>query len=281
MGIRERQIEWATWLSTGFPDLGLRGWSLLGACAVTGNCTQENECLPVTKGTKDHGSDGGLQWRLGRLTDMRSWCDTHFGAGAWKTIKAQCAFTLHETARDYKALDAGLRAGSKSLETLTVDFCHVFERPNMALANLGFVPGKGSGRKGRINFAYDTMAAMRSAPRPGPVIVPAAGVGAAGGAAAAWRLIEGYPLDASIFLNVILGLVAVVLGIALWRASKRHVEILGEHIPLPAPDPALLIEAALDKVMATGAADSAAHDELRTLLASFEDAATKAKEKLK
>jgi hypothetical protein len=66
MTLLERQREYNSWLEKGFPDLDLPGLSLIGACAITGNASQENLVKPVTTGPKDHGSDGVLQWRRAR-----------------------------------------------------------------------------------------------------------------------------------------------------------------------------------------------------------------------
>lgn len=136
--LADRQKEFAAYLIAGFPELGLQGWSKRGAAAVVGNASQESLVNPVT-GAKDHGSDGALQWRNarpgrpGRLDDMQHWCTQHFGD--WKSIKAQAAFTMHETARDHHNLDHALRIGIESTSVLTRRFCDVFEVPNPAYAN--------------------------------------------------------------------------------------------------------------------------------------------------
>jgi hypothetical protein len=110
---------------------------------VGGNATVENNANAVTRGAKDHGSDGILQWRLGRLTDLQRWATQNFGR--WDTLEAQAAFTLYETARDYPQLDIELRKDLKGvpdnliyqvLDYKTDRFCRVFERPNMALAHM-------------------------------------------------------------------------------------------------------------------------------------------------
>lgn len=43
----------------------------ISAAAVCGNGGVENRMKPVTLGQKDHGSDGLLQWRLSRLTELK------------------------------------------------------------------------------------------------------------------------------------------------------------------------------------------------------------------
>lgn len=132
--LQDRQRRFATYLWKGFPDKKLPGWSMAGAAAVTGNATMENQCLPITMGTKDHGSDGILQWRLARLRNMKSWCIKEFGI--WSNLEAQAAFTLYETAKDLPGLDHDLRAGKLGVRALAEEFCRQFERPNMLLAHV-------------------------------------------------------------------------------------------------------------------------------------------------
>lgn len=174
MSLLDRQKELVGYLLKGFPDLQLPGLPLKSACAEAGNATQENRCLPTTEGVKDHGSDGLMQWRLERLSDMTSWCTTHFGD--WKTVKAQAAFILYETKRDYAILWNELLAGDKPLETLTANISAVFERPAKSAENLGYVPGtpgmEGSS-PGRINFAYDVFKALDGTQIPLPIPLPA------------------------------------------------------------------------------------------------------------
>lgn len=202
MTLLDRQVEFTEYLVAGFPDLGLRGWDLAGACGVAGSATQENLCKPVTHGRKDHGSDGSLQWRdssptARRLTGnpeqnpeikwgMQPWCVKHFGD--WKTLKAQAAFTLFETARDYPSLDAELRASldgvkpgdvRRVLDFKTQRFQDEFERPNKAFAGLA----------NRQKHAAAVFMAMGGGglpvapPKPAPGAVTV-GAGAAGAAAA-------------------------------------------------------------------------------------------------
>jgi hypothetical protein len=116
MTLADRQKEFAGYfVEAGYP--------VKSAAAIGGNGTRENLCLPTTQGAKDHGSDGALQWRLGRLTELQA-------MPAWDTLKTQAAFTIRELQRDYKALEADLRAGVKSIATLTMNFCDAFERPS-------------------------------------------------------------------------------------------------------------------------------------------------------
>jgi len=150
----------------GFPSLGLAGLPMRSSAAIGGNGTQENLCQPVTTGPKDHGSDGVLQWREERLTGpdgLDPWCAAH--GIPWDTLKSQAAFTLYElTQPQYVVLSADLRAGAKSLETLTLNFCDAFERPSAA------------GRKemDRIRYAHDCLTIlMRNSTQPGPIHPPA------------------------------------------------------------------------------------------------------------
>ncbi len=203
MTLLDRQVEFTDYLVAGFPELGLRGFVLAGACAVTGSATQENLCEPVTLGRKDHGSDGVLQWRdlsprARRLTGnpelnpgikwgMQPWCMKHFGD--WKTLKAQAAFTLYETARDYPALDAELRAGlegvkpgdvRKVLDYKTKRFQDDFERPNKAFAGL-------ANRQKHAASVYMVMSGGKLPivpPKPTAPPVVTGGVGAGAGTAA-------------------------------------------------------------------------------------------------
>jgi hypothetical protein len=114
--LQERQIEFCGYfLKAGYPPKS--------AAAIGGNATRENLCLPTTIGAKDHGSDGVLQWRKERLIELQAMTD-------WQTLKTQAAFTIIELQRDYKVLEFDLRNGTKTLPTLTLDFCDVFERPS-------------------------------------------------------------------------------------------------------------------------------------------------------
>jgi len=214
--LADRQKEIYGYLTSGFPDLGLPGWSARGAAAVVGNYTQENLARAVTTGTLDHGSQGLAQWRLNRL-DARpyplgtpqgliDWCSHYFPGGedAWKSLRAQCAFTLYETARDYPRLNAELRDGKKPIETLTANFCFEFERPAKQYAALDK----------RIAYAKDVFAMMNPQPSgmspatTGGVII-AAGAGSAGAAAASTG--ELVPALVMISLSVISGIFSLIM----------------------------------------------------------------------
>lgn len=191
MSLLDRQKEVTGYLMDGVPELGLRGWPLSGACAVTGNFSQENLCKAVTTGPLDHNSQGLAQWRLGRLTELMSWSKKNFGGrdDAWMSLRAQCAFTLYETARDYPGLDAELRKGlagvkpedvRRVLDFKTAEFCWVFERPKR---------GPTAGLANRQKHAASVFQLMDTAPAPAPApeptVTPTTGVVLGGAAAAA------------------------------------------------------------------------------------------------
>lgn len=138
------------------------GYPMRSSAAIGGNGTRENKCLPVTEGVLDHESNGSLQWRRLRLANLKSLPN-------WDTLKTQAQFTILELQakpgtqffdKDYSALEADLRAGAKSLETLTLNFCDHYESPSEAgrVADL------------RIVYAHDCLAIlMRDLPA-GPVV---------------------------------------------------------------------------------------------------------------
>jgi hypothetical protein len=151
--LAERQAEFCGYFMPVYP--------MRSAAAIGGNATQENKCLPVTEGAKDHGSDGALQWRAERLDGpggLKAFCAAR--GLAWDTLKAQAAFTMFELDNDYPVLKGDLRLGLKSLETLTLNFCDVFERPSTV----------GRAEAERIRFAHDCQAIlMRDHPAQIPV----------------------------------------------------------------------------------------------------------------
>jgi hypothetical protein len=204
MALTDRQKEFAGYLNRGFTgEVNLPGWSLVGACAVAGNATQENLVQPTTAGPKDHGSDGVLQWRLSRLTDMEDWCGKHFGN--WQTLQAQAAFTLYETGRDYPALDARLRAGALSIGDLATEFNRQFERS----ADDAALNAK------RIKYAKDTLALMTKAAPPSAKSVTAAAGGVVAAIAAAGSHIltpQEILLGGSLFANGLLAFLIYELG---------------------------------------------------------------------
>ena len=159
----ERQLMLANYLSVGWPTLGIPPLPRRSCAAAVGNATEENRDESVTVGALDHGSDGLFQWRLDRLTAMKSFGDTHFKSG-WQAIEPQAAFFCDECMRLYPELWADLVAGTKSLETLTADICDLYERPSAA----------GRVLDTRIGFAVAFLRAWTGEEAPAPPIVPAA-----------------------------------------------------------------------------------------------------------
>jgi hypothetical protein len=242
MTLLDRQVAFTDYLVAGFSDLGLRGFALAGACAVTGSATQENLCKPVTLGRKDHGSDGVLQWRdssatARRLTGnpdldpgikwgMQPWCLKHFGD--WKTLKAQAAFTLYETARDYPALDMELRTGlegvkpgdvRKVLDYKTQRFQDDFERPNKAFAGL-------ANRQKHAASVYVVMSGGKLPTIPPKPTVPpviTGGVGVGAGTAAVGGAVIAANNGATDMTSIVLFGLAMVLAVVvifLMRPAK-------------------------------------------------------------
>lgn len=160
--LQMRQREFGTYLMKGFPKLGLAGWSARGAAAACGNGTQENLCRPVTVGAKDHGSDGIMQWRLSRLTNMQNFGVKNFGR--WDTLEAQAAFLMHEMKTDYMKLYADLVAGKATIDDLTADICWQFERPAKNAANMS----------GRVMYAKDSYALLAGVKSPSVPIAKSA-----------------------------------------------------------------------------------------------------------
>ena len=213
--LQARQKELGSYIVKGFPKLGLPGWPLRSAAAVCGNATQENLCRPVTLGAKDHGSDGIMQWRLTRLTNMKTYCNKNFGR--WDTLEAQAAFTMYEVKSSYPALYQKLLSGKNSLADLTEEICWDFERPAKQYANVGYIPGAGHGNPGRINFAYDSQSVISTTSAPQSTTKTAAVAVAAvtGTAAAAGTAHVGFGapgwVTAIIVIGGLIGVAAIVV----------------------------------------------------------------------
>jgi len=144
---------------------------LVSACAVAGNGWQENSMQPLTLGAKDHGSDGLMQWRLGRLTELQR-------IPGWQTLQVQCRFFKMECKRDFPSLWAQLvNPGKRTIENLTANICDMYERPSAAGRALQYVSKTGE-ELGRIPYAYkvkalfDTETKMPPPPVPIPASVP-------------------------------------------------------------------------------------------------------------
>ncbi|VTZ24348.1 hypothetical protein MPC4_80131 [Methylocella tundrae] len=214
MTLLDRQKELTGYLIAGYPDLGLPGLPLVSASAGTGNSTQENECLPVTTGPKDHGSDGLFQWREERLAEMQSWCTAHFGD--WKTIKAQAAFFLKEL-RDgdaggvkYDALYRDLLAGKKSLATLTTNINRFYERS---------ADDEATNNK-RIKYATDALNAM-GVVKPAPPVVHSAAPAIVAGAAAGAGLLS-HIVHGAAWIGIAVLAVAIIAAIAAAATALRQ-----------------------------------------------------------
>lgn len=146
-------------------------WPAVSAAASVGNATQENMCLPVTQGPKDHGSDGLYQWRLERLTGpngLQPWCASH--GYDWTIMESQAEFHKWEIQTQYPGLWKDLIEGTKPLATLTANIMEQYERPAAAAGNLD----------ARIRYAQDAFAQLAPgvpippapAPTPAPAPVP-------------------------------------------------------------------------------------------------------------
>lgn len=126
----DRQKQWGSALVSG-------GLPAISACAAVGNCTEENKAMPVTVGPKDHGSDGGFQWRLDRLDGpegLKPWCASQ--NMPWYTIPSQAKFFLWECRAKYPNLWRDLHEGVKKIETLTANIMAEYEIPNAQYAHL-------------------------------------------------------------------------------------------------------------------------------------------------
>jgi len=205
---------------------------LISACAVGGNGWQENLLRPVTVGVKDHGSDGVMQWRLSRLTELERLPN-------WNTLQIQAQFFKTECQRDYPRLWADLVAGKKSLETLTANIMVQYERPNLALAALD----------SRITYAHALLNHMEALPKaatPVPDAAPSIAAASIGG-----TLVAAAPLVQYLVKDIPTShiLMTVGTGIAMLVASlviNRKPPVLVSQIPDAAADhpiaPAVLDE---------------------------------------
>lgn len=206
--LAQRQSQLGQYLLKGVAKLGIPALPMASACAVVGNATQENLCLPVTPGVKDHGSDGVFQWRLERLTEMQSWCLKNFGD--WRTLEAQAAFMMFECKRDYGGLYKDLVDGQKKIATLTANFCDIYERPAQASAMLDK----------RIQYADDAHAILvKGASTPiSPSVAAGTVIATAGGAVAAHANGAPHWMTAGILLAGFLSIVVL----AVREANKPH-----------------------------------------------------------
>lgn len=168
---------------------------LISACAVAGNGWQENLMEPVTRGRKDHGSDGLLQWRLDRLYALQRLKD-------WDTLPVQCRFFKDECKVQYPQLWAQLvDPGKRTLENLTANICMVYERPSVA----GRVMDKRIAYARRV-MEYNKADAMPEVLKP---IVETPGASLVGFIAMAWGWIQQHAGTANWQLWVLIGLVLI------------------------------------------------------------------------
>jgi Phage tail lysozyme len=224
--LAERQAEFCSYFVPVYP---MRSSAVIG-----GNGTQENMCEPVTAGVKDHGSDGVLQWRLERLNGpdgLMPWCTAQ--GIPWDTLKSQALFTMHELDHpQYAALKADLKAGAKSLETLTLNFCDAFERPSAA----------GRAADARIRYAHDCLAILvrNSGAFPGPVASVPSPVSLPAGLPAPTKDLQ-MPIEAILQLIAPLAesLVAGLIKGVLAQVQTSGLPASSTHPAVPASAPAL------------------------------------------
>jgi hypothetical protein len=262
-----RQKQFATYLVAGFPQMNLLGLSVKGAAAVTGNATQESLVTPVTVGKKDHGSDGILQWRLDRLTNLQQFGTEHFGD--WKSLEAQAAFTLHELTNDYKVLYQELRAGVKSVTTMTFNFNNVFERS----ADTEELKNK------RAKYAEDVLALLGDRPS----LAPATTIGGTSLVAAA-ALVGNHvvsPMEAILYLSMLINL-CLYWGVLTLRAHSPTITVEHQEIPL---DPIAAIlkdqEARLMKLAEAKTEASAGTTQIVNLISTLQEQVEKAQGQIK
>jgi len=206
---------------------------LLSACAVGGNGWQENLLRPLTLGAKDHGSDGVMQWRLSRLTELER-------LPQWNTLQVQAQFFKTECQRDYPRLWADLVVGKKSLETLTANVMVQYERPNLAAAALDR----------RITYAHTLLDHMETLPKittPVPSAAPSVAAASIGGVLVAAAPLLQYLLKdiptSHILMTVGTGIVLLITSLVTGRkppviapAAPIHEAWDDPVEPIAAPD---------------------------------------------
>jgi hypothetical protein len=200
---------------------------LLSACAVAGNGWQENLLRPLTLGAKDHGSDGVMQWRLSRLTELERLPN-------WNTLQVQAQFFKAECQRDYPRLWADLVAGKKSLETLTANVMVQYERPNLAAAALDR----------RITYAHALLDHMDTLPKVVPTPSPAApniAAASVGGALVALAPLLQYLLKdvqpSHILMTVGTGIVMLIASLVMNRRPPVLIPAAIPEVPDPVVEP--------------------------------------------
>lgn len=173
----------------------------ISAAAVAGNGWQENLLRPITRGPKDHGSDGLLQWRLSRLVELQQ-------RQGWDTLPVQCQFFKDECKRDYPKLWAQLvNPGKRTLANLTLNICDVYERPSIA----------GRQAEKRIDYAEKVYNEYKSKPlelpkRLEPVVnSPGSSLLGLLSIVYAWLVEQGYelPINTQTLVWIVIGIVLI------------------------------------------------------------------------
>jgi hypothetical protein len=232
---------------------------LPSACAVGGNGWQENLLRPLTLGAKDHGSDGVMQWRLSRLTELERLPN-------WNTLQVQAQFFKTECQRDYPRLWTDLVAGKKSLETLTANVMVQYERPNLAAAALDR----------RITYAHALLDHMDALPKVVPAPSPAApniAAASVGGALVALAPLLQYLLKdvqpSHILMTVGTGIVMLIASLVM----NRKPPVIAPAAPIHEAwdDPAEPIAAPNTQATPTPAHLTSSIDQLKALIAQRAD----------
>jgi Phage tail lysozyme len=159
------------------------------AAAFVGNgCGESGENLDSTfdRVHADHESGGAWEWRdspgAPRKTRLATYSDQR-GANLRDDLATQCDYLIWELQKYFANLEVGMRnPGSRSIATLTANFCWIFENPAKATAGLGD-PGsageQGTGRIGHAELVYTDfltrhpVAAPAPAPQGAPTPAPA------------------------------------------------------------------------------------------------------------
>jgi len=218
---------------------------LLSACAVAGNGWQENLLRPLTLGAKDHGSDGVMQWRLSRLTELER-------LPQWNTLQVQAQFFKTECQRDYPRLWADLVSGKKSLETLTANVMVQYERPNLAAAGLDH----------RITYAHALLDHMNTLPKvtpPPSAAAPNIAAASVGGALVALAPLLQYLLKdvqpSHILMTVGTGIAMLIASLVMNRKPPVLVPSIIPEVPEPVTEPTTATPATPTPVHLTSSID--------------------------
>jgi hypothetical protein len=120
----------------------VHGYAAKGASAIIGNSVGESgQDLDSTfdRQHADHESGGFLEWRDSpgspRKTRLAAFADAR-GPGLRDDLFTQCDYAIWELGKFFPILDQQLRTGTRSIATLTANFCWQFENPAPATAGL-------------------------------------------------------------------------------------------------------------------------------------------------